>query len=63
MGMAHKLENSVSGIRVRAFQMSSNTAIKMPAKKSFRVLAGIFDKPKRLYATFFYLLLCNKSDL
>jgi hypothetical protein len=35
--------------------MGSDMAIKKPAKKSFRVLAGICDKPKRLYATFFYL--------
>jgi hypothetical protein len=31
---------------------SSDVGIKKPAKKSFRVLAGIYGKPKRLFATF-----------
>ena len=34
-------------------QVDSEVAIKKPAKKSFRVLAGISYKPKRLCATFF----------
>jgi len=34
-------------------QVDSDLAIKKPAKKSFRVLAGISYKPKRLCATFF----------
>jgi hypothetical protein len=31
------------------------TNLEKPAKKSFRVLAGIYDKPKRLFATFLIL--------
>ena len=34
----------------------SEVGIKKPAKKSFRVLAGIYGKPKRLFATFLILL-------
>jgi hypothetical protein len=32
-------------------QVGSDFATKKPAKKLFRVLAGIYGKPKRLFAT------------
>jgi len=43
--------------------MGSDIVIKKPAKKSFRVLAGICDKPKRLYATFFLSLVMQQIRL
>jgi hypothetical protein len=54
-GMAHSLENNVSVNGVHTLKMGSDKAIKKPAKKSFRVLTGISEKPKRLYATFFHV--------
>jgi len=41
------------------FQVDPDLAIKKPAKKSLRVLAGINDKPKKLYATCLGLLYVN----
>ncbi len=41
-------------------QVDSDLAIKKPAKKSFRVLAGIGYKPKRLCATFFIKIIIHQ---